>query len=81
MVYTDAFILYEYHGNVEFWVWWWSAGVKHVARHAEAATHPGHTVLFASGLVLGSTWDLELGSCTVGSSGSEPGSFRMIQIY
>jgi hypothetical protein len=28
MIYADAFILYEYHENVEFWVWWWSAGVK-----------------------------------------------------
>ena len=30
MIYADAFILYEYHGNVGFWVWWWSAGVKFV---------------------------------------------------
>ena len=28
MIYADAFILYEYHGNVGFWVWWWSAGVN-----------------------------------------------------
>ena len=27
MIYADAFILYEYHENVEFWVWWWSGGV------------------------------------------------------
>ena len=28
MIYADVFILSEYHSNVEFWVWWWSAGVK-----------------------------------------------------
>jgi hypothetical protein len=28
MIYTDAFILYEYHGNNGFWIWWWSGGVK-----------------------------------------------------
>jgi hypothetical protein len=28
MIYTDAFILYEYHGNNEFWVWWWSTRFK-----------------------------------------------------
>ena len=28
MVYTDAFILYEYHGNIAIWVWWWSGGVN-----------------------------------------------------
>jgi hypothetical protein len=28
MIYTDAFILYEYHGNNGSWVWWWSGGVK-----------------------------------------------------
>ena len=59
-------------------IWYLNMMCQHVARHDEAATHPGHTVLFASSLVWGSTWDLELGSCTVDSSGSEPGSFRMI---
>ena len=59
-------------------IWYLNMLCEHVARHVEAATHPGHTVLFASSLVWGSTWDLELGSCTVDSSGSEPGSFRMI---
>jgi hypothetical protein len=28
MIYADAFMLYEYHGNNGFWVWWWSGGVK-----------------------------------------------------
>jgi hypothetical protein len=31
--------------------WYLNMMCKHVTRHAEAATHPGHTVLFASGLV------------------------------
>jgi hypothetical protein len=24
----DVFILYEYHENIGFWVWWWSGEVK-----------------------------------------------------
>ena len=32
MIYTDVFILYEYHENVEFWVWWWSGGVNFADR-------------------------------------------------
>jgi hypothetical protein len=27
-MYTDVFILYEYHENVGFWVWWWSGEVN-----------------------------------------------------
>jgi hypothetical protein len=48
---------------------------QYVNMHPEAATYPGHTVLFASSLVWGPTWDLELGTAYVDSSGSEPGSF------
>ena len=32
-------------------IWYLNMLCQHVARHVEAATHPGHTVLFASGLV------------------------------
>ena len=32
-------------------IWYLNMLYKHVARHVEAATHPGYTVLFASGLV------------------------------
>ena len=28
MIYMDVFILYEYHGNIGFWVWWWSGEVN-----------------------------------------------------
>jgi hypothetical protein len=27
MIYMDVFILYEYHENIGYWVWWWSGGV------------------------------------------------------
>ena len=37
MIYTDAFILYEYHGNNEFWVWWWSTRVNIHQRELPAA--------------------------------------------
>ena len=32
-------------------IWYLNMLCQHVARHVEAATHPGHTVLFAPGLV------------------------------
>ena len=32
-------------------IWYLNMLCQHVAGHVEAATHPGHTVLFASGLV------------------------------
>jgi hypothetical protein len=32
-------------------IWYLNMLCKHAARHVEAATHPGYTVLFASGLV------------------------------
>jgi hypothetical protein len=32
-------------------IWYLNMLCEHVARHVEATTHPGHTVLFASGLV------------------------------
>jgi hypothetical protein len=44
MIYADAFILYEYHENVEFWIWWWSGWVKkkyeNVFRHMHIQPGP-----------------------------------------
>ena len=52
MIYTDVFILYEYHENVEFWVWWWSGGVKDIAVAGWSSFKVRHTASFCLILIV-----------------------------